>query len=241
MPGPAWGSGRRQRTTGARGSPCLQTPPMPPGKERNAFHCHILVELVLSPQDSSPAAQEWTLLLEKALTPGLTQPRRNQHPPTCQELSLKAVPAAVLCLLERREGRQPSPGAAGQVLPPGAPVASREAPKPLLQLGLPPWALCSGRSAAGPRHLVRRPRWARAGSSLPPLGHLIPSCENMAQVTACDFRGEVVRGTVAASLRLSELPCCEDAQAALGEAHVSGNWGLQPGATVLAAAPPAPG
>lgn len=91
---------------------------------------------------------------------------------------------------------------------------------------------------------VTHPSRGEANSLLPNEGRtygLMSTEQNMAQVTACDFRGEVVRGTVAASLRLSELPCCEDAQAALGEAHVSGNWGLQPGATVLAAAPPAPG
>lgn len=47
------------------------------------FHCCTLHRCRVSLQDSSPAGQEWTQLLDEALTLSVTQPRRNQHPPMC--------------------------------------------------------------------------------------------------------------------------------------------------------------
>lgn len=47
------------------------------------FHCHILCRCGVSTQDSSLVGREWTQLLDEALTLGVTQLRRKQHPPTC--------------------------------------------------------------------------------------------------------------------------------------------------------------
>lgn len=46
------------------------------------FRCHILCRCGVSLWDSSPAGREWTQLLAEALTLGVTQPRRDQRPPT---------------------------------------------------------------------------------------------------------------------------------------------------------------
>lgn len=46
------------------------------------FRCHILCRCGVSRWDSSPAGLEWTQLLAEALTLGVTQPRRDQRPPT---------------------------------------------------------------------------------------------------------------------------------------------------------------
>lgn len=85
-------SERRQKATEAAPALCPQPvrEPMTANfstaclskEEHVPFHCHILCRCEVSPQDSSPVGREWTQLLDKALTLGVTQSRRNQHPPT---------------------------------------------------------------------------------------------------------------------------------------------------------------
>lgn len=71
------------------------------------FGCRILCRCGVSLWDSSPAGREWTQLLAEALTLGVTQPRRDQRPPTCCFESHASRFFVSRTLLEKRRSREP--------------------------------------------------------------------------------------------------------------------------------------
>lgn len=126
------------------------------------FRCHILCRCGVSLWDSSPAGREWTQLLAEALTLGVTQPRRDQRPPTrCFESHASRFFVFWNALREDSQSRE----LLGKLCPRGFSQALRRPRASIPGVRLP------GRPAACPAvwsGASLRP--GRELSSLPPLG-----------------------------------------------------------------------